>query len=188
MSRSPTHKHFRVTLRAIIRDRKGRIIKVLPAIPANSLINGFIKSLYALFSQQVNIIVDTAGTNRTTAATQYHLDAAANAAVTNYGMVVGTGSDAVTMADYKLAAQVVTNLAHSIMSFALTYPTAALGILALSRTFTNNTGGTVQIREVGLYTGILSHNYPACSDRSLYSVDLANGLAVTFTYSFSFSL
>jgi len=76
----------------------------------------------------------------------------------SYGIVVGSGTNAVVISDYKLASQIthgtssgqldynVSNISYSVD----TSVTPAVFNITLSRTFTNSSGGSININEVGI--------------------------------------
>jgi hypothetical protein len=76
----------------------------------------------------------------------------------SYGIVVGSGTNAVTISDYKLASQIVQGtgagqLIHNASSVSYSVDTSvtpAVLNIALSRTFTNSSGGSINITEVGI--------------------------------------
>lgn len=80
------------------------------------------------------------------------LDILSAAGVASYGIVVGTGSTANTIDDYKLETQIDNaTLAHSNTAL-VGYVTDKDDVyIKLQRSFTNNTGGTITIKEVGVY-------------------------------------
>jgi len=177
---------YSVKIRAELRDPSGRLIRAYPWVPANSLIAAFLKLLKVQMSTANETIKDTAGVDHSIAQNAANFSCNAPAPDTTFGMVIGTGTNPVTMTDYKLQTQVTTNITHTVQSFALDAPNASTYVLDLIRSFTNNTGATLGIREVALYCKGLT--YVHCVDRTLYSVDVPAGLAVTFTYRFIVSL
>jgi len=179
---------IKAELRAELRDAEGNVIRRLPWRPANSLLKQFIQLLTIMFQQAAITVTRTTGVGQSIgpAATVLRVNGAAGA--TNNGIVIGTGTNPVTMTDYNLQAQASANIDHGITTFAVENPDANTWRVAISRIFTNNTGATLGIREVGLF----SHTDPACNtfliERTLYSVDVPNGVAVTLTYRITVTL
>jgi len=164
------------------------MIKRFPWRPAQSLLKQFIQLLAAQMSQVNQTIKDTSGTDRTGANAAVNLQANAPAGTTTFGMLIGTGTNPVTMADYKLQTQVTAGIGHAAVQFAVETPDADTWRVAISRIFTNNSGGTLSIKEVALYGYFTTSLYTVCMDRTLYSVNVPNGVAVTLTYRITVTL
>jgi len=117
----------------------------------------------------------------------------AAAAVSAYGLVVGTGSGAVTLTDYRLG----TQIAHGVGAGQLSY--GGTGLVApstsgadrswqASRTFTNSSGGDITVNEVGIYV-YSSNPYYYCIARDLTGgVLIANTKVGTLTYTFKITV
>jgi hypothetical protein len=180
--------NIKIEIRAQL-SRNQKIYKTLPYKHANSLLKQFIQICMVQFSQLNQTITDVTNTARDTSINNQNLAMNAGNNVTTFGIVIGTGTDAVTMTDYKLQTKVTTNIYHAIVTFATENPDANTWRAAITRIFTNNTGTTLQIREVGLYAYLYAGlPYPTCVDRTLYSVDVPNGISVTLTYRITVSL
>lgn len=171
-----------------IRGPKG--IKRLPWVKANCLLKQFMQALKVQLSTEAETMALVAGGTASIGANAYMFRANAGGTITNYGIVVGTGTDAVTMTDTKLQTQVTTNIAHGITSFLLENPDAATWRAAITRTITNNTGVTLNITEVGLYvaTNAAPGTNVVCADRTLYSVSIPNGEVLALTYRITITL
>jgi len=181
---------FKITteIRAELRDRQGKLIRRLPWKPANSLLKQFIQLLTVQMQQAAVTIKDTTNTDRSVTTHAVNFAAQPPAGNTAYGTLIGTGTNPVTMADYKLQTQVSTNIAHAAPTFAIESPDANTWRLAIARVFTNNTGASLGIREVAIYAMGTAGAYYLCVDRSLYSVDVPNGIGVTLTYRITVTL
>lgn len=86
------------------------------------------------------------------------------AGVTNYGTVVGTGTNAVTMTDYELQ----TLIAHGTGAGQLQYGAVTFGspttdgksrYFEFERTFTNGSGDSITVNEIGLHIYPTSVSY-----------------------------
>jgi len=176
------------TIQAELRDaRTGRIRRRLKPVPANSLLVAFIKFLKIAMAQAGETVKDITATDRAAIANALNLACNAALADTALGIVIGTGTNAVTMTDYQLKTQVTTNITHNAVTFAVENPSASTWRIAIARGFINNTGTTLNIREVGLYFRDGPGNR-YCADRTLYSVDVPNGQTVTLTYRITITL
>lgn len=172
--------------------------KVEKTFKANSLVNAFAGILCAGYSASLAsagiTVQDTGGTNRnlySSSAYQYgtpRMDAGAG--VTTYGIVVGSGSSAVTVSDYQLG----TLIAHGTGAGQLTYGAVELpanftisgsdAYFRFSRTLTNGSGGNVTINEIGLYGRTFATTWYFLIDRTLSTVVLADTDAKVITYEF----
>jgi len=170
---------IKVTIQAGVYKKK-KLVKLYPEIPANSLICAFLKLLKVQISTAAETIKDVANADHSISQNAANFQSTGTAGDQDNGVVVGSGTTTPTMTDYKLQTQLKTNVAYGAVGFALESPDAATYALAIARSFTNNTGATLGIREVGLYSKGLT--YIHCTDRTLYSVDVPAGLSVTFTY------
>jgi hypothetical protein len=169
--------------------KTGRVVEILPPRPANTFLQNWIKSLYSNFSgANLANVTDTSGSANTISGGSYNiLGLNAGSTVTTFGIVIGNqvGPTAVTLSDTKLQAQVTANVAHAAMVFSLNAPDGTHYQVIIARTFTNNTGSTLAITEVGIYTKDMNATKYYCSDRTLVSLSVGSGLAVTITYTWT---
>jgi len=101
----------------------------------------------------------------------------------DYGIVIGSGSTAVNKcSDYALENKL--NLDCSAVTVNSTTCDNEKIELSAYRSFTNNTGSDVTIREVGLYCAGTSTSYIHCIDRTVLSepITLQNGKTVKIMY------
>ena len=172
---------------AEIRRADGTVRKNVPFRQCHCLVKGFIQLLYAQMAGSNVTIKDTSGTNRTEAAHAYNL-LVAYGTQTTQGILIGTGTTAVTIADYNLAQQITSNIEHQTATFAIENPDSETWRLAISRGFVNNTGTDQDIKEVGLVAGFSSNVYKILIDRTLYNATVAIGETLTLTYRISVTL
>ena len=178
---------FLIEVRSIVTNPCGDVLTCSPWEPANSLIKQFIQLLTLLMSQITRSITDTTGTARNVMVDGSDLKCNAGAANTLYGILIGTGTTAVTMADNKLETQVTTNIAHAAQTFAVESPDISTWRVSTARGFTNNTGSIVNVKEVAIYTAHVA-GYYFCIDRTLYPVDIPIGATLTPTYRITITL
>jgi len=173
---------LKLEIRAEIR-KDGRLIRRLPWKPANSLLKQFIQILAAQSNIAAQVIKKSTGADVSVSSYAIAFRSDATAGTTSYGILIGTGTDPVTMTDYKLQTQVTTNIAHGAHSLAVENPAPSSWRMVLWRTFTNNTGALLTIREVAWYVlaGSVATDY-FCADRSLYTVSVAAGATITLYY------
>ncbi len=179
---------FKIEIRAELRDPRGALIKRYPWKKANSLLKQFIQILTVQLQQSALTVTQTSGTDQSIGAHAYNFKAVGAAADTFNGILIGTGTTAVTIINYKLETQVSTNITHGVVTFTVEAPNANTARVAISRNFVNATGATVGIREVALYVQAGASLWQFCAERTLYSVDVPNGLTVTLTYRISITL
>lgn len=137
-------------------------------------------------------MTDTGGTARSQGNYRpFRIDCAAG--VSAYGLVVGTGTNAVTLTDNKLQ----TQIAHGNGAGQLAYAAGTFNAPTTSgsdryweavRTFTNNSGGDITVNEVGVYV-FSSNPYYYCVARDLTGgVLIANTKVGTLTYRFKITV
>jgi hypothetical protein len=160
--------------------------------PANSLVKQFLQHLKYGFSgvSLGTTVRDTGGTLRALPQFQIYLVAAAGTDTT--GIVVGTGTNAVTISDYQLQTKILTGATAGKLNYALMlFPDADVTVdgstvrYDFNRTFTNSSGGDITIQEVGLYA---ANNYYFMLDRTLFVKTIANGAGAILTYRIQISV
>jgi hypothetical protein len=149
-------------------------------------------------SQLAKNIVDTGGTTRAgaTHASNFNLNYSnrADGGSTTEGIVVGTGTGAVSLTDYALG----TLIAHGTGAGQLDYggivtstpvTVGTTRLFKASRSIWNYSGSSISITEMGLYCCFAGATYyNACIDRSLVSVTLPDGEGRVFEYEFSITV
>ena len=153
------------------RDKRGRLIKERNEV-GHSFVGNFLKILFGMMHGTYNInsggaalaCQDTSNTTRTGidliigSNIYYNMNCDAPVTDDTYGIVVGTGDTAPDIADYNLETKVLhgsgvagkLNYAdHSLV--APTYDeSGGWSLCGLIRTFSNNSGGSIIIKEIGL--------------------------------------
>ena len=173
---------FEVWIDGEIRDGQGRLLKKLRPKRARSYVLQFLDLLNIIIGYATLTITDTGGVGRSQAPYAALMRVDAGAAITTYGILVGTGTNPVALADYALQTQVTTNVAHSSVTIAAPTTDGTTRLFEITRTFTNNTGATLNITEVGLAGMGGSSNYKYMIDRTLYSVTVNSGASVSLRY------
>jgi hypothetical protein len=117
-----------------------------------------------------------------------------NTTTDNYGIIVGTGDTAFSTEQYVLATPIATGNAASQLAYnAMIAPVLSYAAktftLTFSRIYNNNSGGSITVKEIGLYTGVYCFNAANkwMAERSVLSptVAVANGAQLTVTYEIS---
>jgi len=111
------------------------------------------------------------------------------AAGDNLGPVVGSGTTAVTIDDYKLDTQITHGtgsgqLSFGAVSFNAPQTSGQTRSFEVVRQFTNGSGGTVTVREIGLHMNNepSSYFYLCLRDVLASAIDVENTKVLTVTY------
>ena len=180
-------------VRAIV-EQDGKIISKTRWKPSKSFVIAFLQHIASATQNAHKLGTDITGTGRTiltpSIGSYYFMRADAAIGVTAYGIVVGTGTTPPTNFDYKLEAQIAHGsdagqLQYGNQSF--TDPVEHDGVVdyILTRSFTNASGSTVTINEVGIYCATHCSGpalYYFCIARDLLTVEVPNGATVTIEY------
>jgi len=125
----------------------------------------------------------------------------APAGTDSYGIVVGSGSTSQTYSDYALASQIKNGTGAGQLSYGVHTTASSYGstssYITISRTFTNQSGSAIVVREVGMIARQATFNgssTPSADVKFLIARDvLANPVTVnnlgtlTVTYTFTLS-
>lgn len=164
---------------------------------ANTLVIAFFKILMCKLGTTTvgtENFTDTGNTSRTYTGYSYEtsFEVIAGTGDANYGIVVGTGTNAVAIDDYALQ----TKIAHGGSTDQLVYSVTTVDnavvqlsdqvYILISRTFTNNSGGDITVNEVGLYGKVIS--WYACFDRTLSTNIIYDSNSATCSYKIGSSL
>ena len=170
-----------------VTDKDGNIVKQIKK-KSESLVKNFLMLLNAAFKPGTSDVVDTGGTTRTTGAkycvtwnwwvqqaggydrafTLYGSDGGwtptAPEADDTYGIIVGTSDQAVSASDYNLISKIAHgDSAGQLYHYATTMlePTVDGNTVRqrFERTFKNNSGGDITVKEIGLVVKIPVDNY-----------------------------
>jgi hypothetical protein len=173
-----------------LRDPKGRIVK-RGRQPIKSWVKQWLQVLYVEFAEISISILDTSGTSRSVTSSFFRADAGAG--VSSHGIVVGSSDTPVTRDDYKLGSQIAHgNGTGQLMYGAMSWDTpTAYGtgyLIRAIRVFTNNSGGDVTVKEIGVIISYSSSLYYFLIIRDVLStpVTIPNGYSWTVRYNFYF--
>jgi hypothetical protein len=178
----------------------GNIVGLLSAII--SIWMGAVNTCYATYASRTDL-TDTAGTARgisigCSASATPTLGGCAPAGDTTAGIVVGSSDTPVSLSQYSLGALIP----HGTGSGQLTYGATNVETLSknttwlfrIVRTFSNSSGASVTVREIGLYVRLgmsSSPNYYSCMlarDVPTSAISIPNGSTLTVRYIISHSL
>lgn len=150
-------------IRAVVKDPDGKIIHDTGQKPSKSFVIQFLEVVYGIFNALAVGGYEITATDGTEDYVYVHdqncnqhfiVDAGVN--VSTHGIVVGTGDTAETNTDYKLQTQLTEgvgagNITHGAMTVGAVAVVGANVDLELKRSFTNNTGSTITVKEAGIY-------------------------------------
>jgi len=136
--------------------------------PTNCFVVAFSKLLCGLLSEHNQTIKDTGGTDRTVG---HGIDSGDNCNImgevgeSDQGIVVGTGTNSVAKDDYCLQTQINHGTGSGELQYdaqivnAYITPNLSSGYLEIniSRSFTNSSGASITINEVGIITKKYNH-------------------------------
>jgi hypothetical protein len=195
-----------------VRDKNGKLIEK-GKFPAKSWVGNIVGLLSAILSTWANStgsyavstrsdLIDTSGTTRNmmiaTGASGVTLGGCAPAGDTSAGIVVGSSDTPVSISQYSLGALIP----HGTGSGQLSYGAETVESLSkdttwlfrIVRTFSNGSGASVTVREIGLYVRLgmgASPYYFSCMlarDVPTSPISVPNGSTLTVRYIISHSL
>jgi len=165
--------------------------------PANSLVKQFMQLMKVQLSTVTitSLIKDTGGTSRTVPTVAQNFNINAGLGIVTHGILVGTGTNAVTISDYVLQ----TPIAHGNGAGQLYYNAVAFDDADVTvsgsdcyydckRFIENNSGGDINIKEIGVVCTGSASSYKFLIDRTLYNKTITNGTGARFIYRFEISV
>ena len=198
---------IRATITFRITNPDGTVVKEWTE-PAHSLNYNFVQFIWALWYASTATVQDTGGTLITiNGASGGTMALTAPSGNSSYGIVVGSGASAGSTpspTQFKLVAQIPQGTSSGQIEYgavSLTKPAASGQItqFTISRSFTNVSGSTINVTEIGLIVYVTGFNMigttsgtTVSSDYFLIAYDIPssaisvqNGQTLTITYTFS---
>ncbi len=154
---------------------------------------GFLSFLYMQMANGgLNNIKDVNGGLQTLAAASNSFGMNAGAGAVYFGILVGTGTTPVTVTDYSLATRInngsgAGQLNYLIVSITTPATVGNTQSFTVSRGFTNNSGNSITVNEVGMVSNDSGSAY-VLIDRTLMSFSIANGATGIVTYTIQVSV
>jgi len=154
----------------VVRDRHGKIISQ-ERRRSRSFLKQWNQLFYIHMAQSALNITDTGGTPRSSSPATANFAMEAGAGITTYGIRVGTGTTAVAIDDYALATPIaegtgVDEMNHLVCTVAISVVAAPSCSFVVSRSFVNNSGAEITVREAGIYMR-LTATYHCCATRDV---------------------
>lgn len=178
---------------AVLDAKTGAIISSR-TYPSESYITGFIDILYAYWAYTTQSVLDTGNTSRSVT---YHATwyAWGTAGTDTVGIVVGSGTNAVAMADYALQTKILHGttsgkLDYSNTTFVAPSTSSNTRSFQIVRSFSNGSGGGITVNEIGVYyaQGASAYKFMGIRDVVPGGQTLDPGKVLTITYTISITL
>lgn len=173
-----------------VKDASGKIKVPFRRRTAHSFLTAYLKALAThMASLDDFALTDIGGVSRTIA-TITPITISAPSATTTRSLVVGTGVTAVAFTDTKLVTQIADGTSAGQLSYGagvvnLPSSDATSTTLIITRPFSNASGGTITVREIGIYA-LMSDTAGSlrqmCIVRDLATIALSNGDLLTLNY------
>lgn len=176
----------------MVHEPSGLLIKNSGIVPAHSFTRQFAQilfnSLFELGAKNPVTVLDTAGASVTNARLM-GISTIATTSVTTYGIQVGTGTAAESISDNTLQTKInqgssAGQLQYGSMTYAAPTTTATTTTFRFTRVFTNASGGTVTVQEIGLASTFSAKFYLLVRDLT-GAVAVNNGQQLTVNYDFT---
>jgi len=176
--------------KVIVRDRDGKVLSHENR-RSRSMLGNWYRILYAHMAVTSTSLVRTDGIDRGVINFGDNWKFVAAADEDDIGIVIGTGSTAVSIDDYKLDSQIMQGTGSGQMRHLASTPgwPSVAGSncdFLTSRTFLNNSGGLITVRESGIYCRVKGTTYYgyACIVRDVLATpqDVPDGGSITIDY------
>lgn len=171
-----------------VRDKNGRLLKRERHI-SRSFVKAYNQIIGVQARQQAENIKLTSGSNGSTSPHALNLAMNAGAGVITFGIVVGRGSTAVAIDDYKLETicdegTSTDELNYQGVTVSATTTSAPDCSFTVTRSAINNSGATITITEIGIYVKAIAVPYSILAIRDILpsSIDVPDGGAITVVY------
>lgn len=177
-------------LELVVKDKDGKVTEER-IIKSKSFVRQFLELLWI---QTIQIpytsggysLKDTSNTLRLIAGSAYTFAVNAEVADTAFGIVIGTGSGAPTINDYHLGAIIAhATMNYGAVTFGLPTSDSTTSQFTITRNFSNVSGGSVTVQEIGLYVRgfIWNSTYYFMAIRDVTGgIVIPNGQTLTVNY------
>lgn len=154
-----------------VRDPDGRVVR-RRRFRSRSYLLAMLDILSLHMQSTTPNIVDTGGVTRSGSTVASDLFSLSGVGITTFGIRVGTGSTAVAIADYALGTPIAEGTGSGQLTHQATTATApetssSTRRFHILRNLINSSGGSITVREVGIYARVFSALYYACIIRDV---------------------
>jgi hypothetical protein len=192
-----------------VRDKDGKLIEK-GKFPAKSWVGNIIRLLNAFWKvwtsvSQItanvypyttpSVLLDTTNTLRylaLNAMASGNVGGSAPAGDTSAGILVGTSDTPVSLDQYNLLGLIPHGIGAGQLSYGATtvedLTTGSTYFFRIIRTFTNSSGGTITIREIGLFLKLTAQSFMFARDVPTSPINVPNGSTLTIRYIINQSL
>jgi len=185
--------NVKVYLKIKIINEKGKCI-YYRHYRSRSFVIGFLNAIFSDLSGQGVTNTNTNGSQYTT--TQYEGFTVADGSNDNsYGIQIGTGTTTPSIVDSRLSALITNGTGAGQMQYggvnvtgAVTNTSNNTGYITVTRTFTNNSGASITVSEVGLvawagnWNGVSGQYYLIIHDLLPTPITVPNGSSLSISY------
>lgn len=181
----------KVRLKITQRTPSGLLVCENDWVELNSIVTQWVNIEHLYMTASTNNIIDITNTSRSFTIAAIDNSTVLGAGGEGWGIMVGTGTNAVAIGDYALQTAVAHGTGAGQLSFGAnsitTAPTTSGSkrYFQLSRGFTNNSGGNITLNEVALYLRNTVGSWTFCMERSLVTHTINNGNVSTYVYEIS---
>lgn len=176
----------------IVTNKHGKVIQRLTGA-SRSYLKAYNQLVFVRLGAPNPTITDTGGTGRSINTGFYTLNVKAGVGGTDYGTRVGTSNVAAAIDDYALVGPIAHGtgagqLHHTAETMSSPSVGAAESAFTNKRIFVNGSGGSITVREIGVYcrarSGLTYYYFCIVRDVLGAAVTVPNGGAITVIYSF----
>jgi hypothetical protein len=158
-------------------------------IPFDSFLKQFMQIISANWSATTRSVLDTSNAAQNVLSSSY-FSAVGPAANVNYGILVGTGTDAVDVSNYKLQTKILNGSGAGQLLYQGTVVSDVTvsgqnAYITIARNFNNNTANTITVEEVGIAIIYTVGGYYFQVSRDLtggYAIPASKTGVITYTF------
>jgi len=196
---------FKVEYEVVVRDKKGKVLSRQKGV-SKSLLRNFMYWLLSKFTMSVGLSYSVTWTAPDVTNTSRSMPYATASMEGKYGhmgggvnddargLVIGTGTTAVTPTDYNLATKIAQGsgagqMVHGSQTYEAVEVVAMASRFRITRVFTNNSGASITVREIGAIfaewdTGNVERFFLYLRDVLVSPSTVPDGASLTVRYRF----
>lgn len=155
-------------------------------IPAKSFVQWFLYLHHIRFESVARSATDTGGVSRYVIPSRSYCSLNSAAADSTYGVVIGTGVTAPATADHKITTQIANGAGGGQLYYGSTgFLWGVIGANVdeiINRIFTNESGATINSKEVGIYGRTATDGYYFCFTHDLLNLAILDDSSACIEY------